>query len=163
GPAGPDAVLDLAEQVTAADGVAPLNEQSVLAVRHATDGYLHRWLADGPELVGYAVVDGEGSGELCVHPAHRRRGLGRELLETVLGERPDAALWAHGDLPGAQALARSAGLRVTRELWQMGRELPTDGAPSADEGRSTKTALSTGRGRSAGGGMSLSGEVQTFV
>ena len=122
-PASADAVLRLAEEATTADGVAPLNEQSVLAVRHGTQGYRHHWLADGEELAGYAVVDPEGSGELVVHPARRRQGLGRRLLDTVLGEVPDAALWAHGNLPGAQALAGSAGLRQTRELWQMAKEL----------------------------------------
>ena len=137
-PASADAVLRLAEEATAADGVAPLNEQSVLAVRHGTEGYRHHWLADGAELTGYAVVDPEGSGELVVHPSRRRQGLGRRLLDTVLGEVPDAALWAHGDLPGAQALARSAGLRQTRELWQMALEL------GATRGLSATRELSAG-------------------
>lgn len=131
GPATPDAVLRLAAAATDADGVAPLGEQNVLAVRHGTEGYRHHWVAEGPELLAYAVVDGEGSGELCVHPAHRRRGLGRRLLGTVLDDVPSVALWAHGDLPGAQALARSAGLRVTRELWQMARDLPDAETPAA--------------------------------
>ncbi|EYR64352.1 mycothiol acetyltransferase, partial [Actinotalea ferrariae CF5-4] len=38
-------------------------------------------------------------------------------------------VWAHGDLPGAQALGATAGLRVTRELWQMAR--PLTGADAA--------------------------------
>ncbi len=133
GPADPDAVLRLAEAVTAADGVAPLNEQSLLAVRHGTEGYRHHWIADGPALVAYAVVDPEGSAELCVHPGHRRRGLGRQLLDTVLAEVPDAALWAHGNLPGAQALAGSTGLRLTRELWKMARDLDPGAAASEDD------------------------------
>lgn len=141
GPASADAVLRLAAAATEADGVAPLGEQNVLAVRHAADGYRHHWLAEGEELLAYAVVDPEGSGELCVHPAHRRRGRGRRLLETVLDDVPSVALWAHGDLPGAQALARATGLRVTRELWQMARDLdpatdaPADRAPAGVEVR----------------------------
>ncbi|HLT85662.1 MAG TPA: GNAT family N-acetyltransferase [Phototrophicaceae bacterium] len=127
GPASPDAVLRLAADAAAADGVAPFNEQSTLAVRHGTDGYRHHGLAAGEELVGYAVVDGEGSGELCVHPGRRRQGLGRRLLDAVLDDVPTVALWAHGNLPGAQALARSAGLRVTRELWQMALDLTGPG------------------------------------
>jgi len=130
-PATPDAVLRLADEVTVADGVAPLNEQSTLAVRHGAEGYRHHWLADGDDVVGYAVVDAGGSGELCVHPEHRRRGLGRRLLDAVLQDVPDAALWAHGNLPGAQALAQSAGLRVTRELWQMAKELGATSEMSA--------------------------------
>lgn len=133
GPASADAVLRLAAAATDADGVAPLNEQSVLAVRHGTEGYHHHWLAEGEELLAHAVVDPEGSGELTVHPAHRRRGLGRRLLDTVLDDVPSVALWAHGDLPGAQALARAAGLRVTRELWRMARDL----APAAEGSLST--------------------------
>ncbi|WP_454085097.1 mycothiol synthase [Georgenia sp. Marseille-Q6866] len=128
-----DAVLRLAAAATDADGVAPFNEQSVLAVRHGAGGYRHHWLAEGEELLAHAVVDPEGSGELCVHPAHRRRGLGRRLLDTVLDDVPTVALWAHGDLPGAQALARAAGLRVTRELWQMARDLePGAEAPAVE-------------------------------
>ena len=140
GPASPDAVLRLAAEATAADGVAPLNEESTLAVRHGSAGHRHHWLADGDTLLGYAVEDGT-SGELCVHPDHRRRGLGRRLLDTLLTEAPDVALWAHGDLPGAQALARSAGLRVTRELWQMGRELTGEdaGPPATGEDVQVRT------------------------
>src|SRR5690606_38295065 len=67
------------------------------------------------------------SGELCVHPGRRRQGLGRRLLDAVLDDVPTVALWAHGNLPGAQALARSAGLRVTRELWQMALDLTGPG------------------------------------
>ncbi|WP_324649386.1 mycothiol synthase [Georgenia sp. H159] len=123
GPAGPDAVLRLVGLVSDVDGVAPVNEQTVLAVRHGAGDYRHHWLADDGQVLGYAAVAGDGSGELCVHPEWRRRGLGRRLLATVLGEAPDLALWAHGDLPGAQALARSAELRRTRELWKMALEL----------------------------------------
>ncbi|WP_152188475.1 mycothiol synthase [Georgenia satyanarayanai] len=142
GPASADAVLRLAATVTAADGVAPLNEQSLLAVRHGTGGHRHRWLAEGEELLAYAVVDPEGSGELCVHPGHRRRGLGRHLLDTVLDDAPAVALWAHGDLPGAQGLARAAGLRVTRELWQMARDL-TPAAGTAPAGQPTGVEVRT--------------------
>lgn len=145
GPATPEAVVRLAEQVSVADGVAPVGEQNLLAVRHGTDGYRHHWAAEDDELVGYAVVDPSGSAELCVHPDHRGRGVGRQLLDAVLAEEPGAAIWAHGDLPGAQALARSAGLRVTRELWQMARELrpghasPATPSEGSQEGAEVRT------------------------
>ncbi|KAE8765714.1 mycothiol synthase, partial [Georgenia thermotolerans] len=61
--------------------------------------------------------------------AARRRGVGRALLDAVRAAAPDAAVWAHGNLTGAQALAASAGLRVVRELLQMSAPLgPLDGA-----------------------------------
>lgn len=133
GPAQPAAVLALARAAEDVDGVAPLGEQNLLAIRHGTAGYRHHWLAD-EDLVGYAVIDPAGSAELVVHPEHRRQGWGGRLLETIRADEPDLAVWAHGDLPGAQALARSAGLRLVRELWQMGRELdPAE--PASDPGR----------------------------
>lgn len=134
GPATSDAVLRLVDQVSHVDGVAPVNEQSLLAIRHGAEGYRHHWLAQEEQVVGYAVVADDGSGELCVDPEWRRRGAGRRLLATVLAEAPDVALWAHGDLPGAQALARAADLRRTRELWKMARELDGGTGPASGEG-----------------------------
>src|SRR5207237_8578333 len=84
----------------------------------------------GGEIAGYAYLDppsgeGEVTGELVIHPEHRRQGLGRALT----CELADAAdghvlrLWAHGDLPAAAALARTAGFERFRALWQMRRSL----------------------------------------
>ncbi|GAA3160762.1 mycothiol synthase [Planomonospora alba] len=126
-------MLALVEAATEADGVRPLDEHVVLHLRHggderATDVLLY---ADG-DLAGYAHVDpgdpgdpGEGpSGELVVHPAFRRRGHGRRLLQAVLERAGDGLrLWAHGGHPGAGALARAEGLEKVRELWQMRRPL----------------------------------------
>ncbi|WP_164737196.1 mycothiol synthase [Georgenia sp. SYP-B2076] len=68
--------------------------------------------------------DGTGaSAELAVHPARRRRGVGRELLDAVRAASPGVSVWAHGNLPGAQALAAAAGMRVVRELLQMAAPL----------------------------------------
>ena len=77
------------------------------------------------------------TGELVVHPGHRRRGLGRALLAQLQAEaaRLDPAgragqsrgsalrVWAHGDLPAARELAAAAGLTRSRVLWQMRRPL----------------------------------------
>jgi mycothiol synthase len=60
-----------------------------------------------------------------VHPDRRRRGLGGELLtrvEELAGPRP-LSVWAHGDLPGARALAESRGYRRARVLLQLRRDL----------------------------------------
>jgi mycothiol synthase len=91
----------------------------------------------GPVL-GYAQVDASGTGqgvgaELAVHPAHRRRGIGRALVEASRRESPDGQLriWAHGEHPGAAALAEQLGFERDRVLWQLRRSLRIP-IPSAD-------------------------------
>jgi mycothiol synthase len=78
-------------------------------------------------VAGSAQVEPVGSAELVVAPAHRRRGAGRRLLETLahLSETP-LRIWAHGDLQGAQELAARTGYERSRVLLQMGRALSRD-------------------------------------
>ncbi|MET7459247.1 mycothiol synthase [Nonomuraea sp. NPDC005501] len=123
-------VLSLVEAATEADGVRPLNEHVMLHLRYGGDPHARSVLLyAGDVLAGYAHVDPtdevEGpSGELVVHPAHRREGHGRRLLGAVLCEAGGRLrLWAHGDHDGAGALAASLGLRRVRSLWQMRRSL----------------------------------------
>lgn len=88
---------------------------------------------EGGGLVGYAGVDLRPSAaptgaELVVAPGARRRGFGGGLLHAVRALTAQAgldapAVWAHGDLPAARALASGAGMSVVRELWRMEREL----------------------------------------
>lgn len=124
-------VLALAEAAARHDGVASLSEQTLLTLRAGRSHALLR-LVDG-DVVAYAHLepasDGEGaSGELVVHPRHRRRGHGRALLRAMLREAGGSLrVWAHGDLPAAAALARAEGLARVRVLLQMRR--PFDGAP----------------------------------
>ena len=132
GPAEAQAVLRLADAAAAEDGVGPLSEQVVLQVRDGGDPAARSLLLwQGGELAGFAHLDApagpdaSSGGELAVHPAHRRRGLGRTLARAIAAEaagRP-VRLWAHGDLPAAAALAASAGLTRTRALWRMNRSL----------------------------------------
>jgi mycothiol synthase len=75
---------------------------------------------EGEAIAGAAVVVGD-AGELVVHPEFRRRGVGRALASAALG--PGVRLWAHGELPGAVALAASLGLERFRALWIMRRPL----------------------------------------
>lgn len=144
-----DAVRALAAAVEDADGVEAFGEQTLLDLTDPQAYVVHvlvpgPWhgpepgpgrgaAPDGPaELVGYALVDlsvpGAATAELAVAPTARRRGLGTALLAAVRGiahaygvARP--AVWAHGHLPGASALARRSGMVVTRELWQMSLDL----------------------------------------
>jgi len=73
-------------------------------------------------LAGYAFLDpAERSGELFVHPAHRRRGHGTALLAAA-GDGP-LRFWAHGDEAGARIFAERNGFVRARVLWQMRRPL----------------------------------------
>jgi mycothiol synthase len=135
-----DVIADVQALVAAAtdvDGTAPLSEHVLLHLRHGGDTDAAHLLArEGDELVGYAHLDltdpvAGGAGELVVHPAHRRAGLGTRVVQALLDRTAEAGsvadgrlrLWAHGEHPGAVALARSLGFTQTRVLWQMRRSL----------------------------------------
>jgi len=131
-PAEAQAVLRVAAAAAEEDGVGPLSEQTVLHVRHGGDPAARNLLIwRGGDLAGFAHLDAPAdpaearSGELVVHPAHRRQGLGRMLVRAVTAEAGDhpVRLWAHGDLPAAAALAAATGLTRARALWRMSRSL----------------------------------------
>lgn len=116
-----DAVHALLAAAAEADGVQPASEDSRLGLTDPARSHVRAVLADA-HLVGYAQLGRDGTAELVVHPDERRKGFGRALLDQVLrlGAR---RIWAHGDHPGAAALAESAGLTRTRSLWQMRRPI----------------------------------------
>ncbi len=117
------------------DGVQPVSEAFRLAVGAARDGVVHLLRrGDDGALVGYAQVAAAGSpdavAELVVDPPHRRHAHGRALLDAALGVGA-RSVWAHGLLPAAEALARSAGLELTRSLYLMRRSLTSDDVADA--------------------------------
>ena len=124
-------MLSLASAAAAADGVGPLSEQVRLYLRYGGDPAAQNLLLrHDQDLAGYAHLGAadpaEGrSGELVIHPGHRRRGLGLALARATLAAESTlpVQLWAHGDLPAAARLATVAGFRRTRVLWQMWRSL----------------------------------------
>ena len=110
-----------------ADGVGAVSEAFRLAVGPPGDGVVHLLRhADDDTLVGYAQVAEAGTAdavaELVVDPPSRRLGHGRALLDAALAEGA-RSVWAHGMLPAADALARAAGLEMTRSLHLMKRPL----------------------------------------
>jgi mycothiol synthase len=141
---GFERVRALAEAAETADGVSPVDEQVLLRLKHDDDtGVRHvtHW-ADG-ELVAYGHLDltgsrsGEAVGKLVVHPAHRRHGLGRHLVQEMIvaAEPATLSLWSHGRHPAAVSLAASLGFTAVRELWKMQRDLGEElGVPALPPG-----------------------------
>ena len=125
------AVLRLVAAATEADGVGPLSEHVMLHLRYAGDPHSADLLVlSHGEVTGYAHLDrgdpAEGpSGELVVHPAHRRQSLGLRLTRALVAAAgpQELRLWAHGDLEAAARLAAAAGFGRVRALWQMRRSL----------------------------------------
>lgn len=119
-----EAVLDAA---TRSDGVAPVSEQGRLRLRYGGPHAQTLLARLAGEVVGVGqldTADGSADAELAVHPAYRRHGVGHalagELHRLAAG---DLRIWAHGDLPGAVALAGRLGYERARVLWRLRRPL----------------------------------------
>jgi mycothiol synthase len=145
-------VLGLVEAARLADGVAPLSEHGMLRLSYGSaDGGRDFIVIAGGRIAGYAYLDPpsgdqegerEVTGELVIHPDRRRHGLGRALTGelAVAADGRVLRLWAHGDLPAAAALARTAGFERFRALWQMRRSLSEPlGRPALPAGRALRS------------------------
>jgi mycothiol synthase len=123
-------LVDLAGRAAEVDGVAPLNEASLFALR---DRVRARVLVQQPDPEGRTVAAAYAAGdapvEIVVDPDRRRQGIGRRILDELLADGEDR-FWAHGDLPAAQALAASARLVAGRTLLAL--RLTFDGAPTPE-------------------------------
>lgn len=111
--------LAVVEAAAATDGVRPLGESALLRLRDGGGAVLAH---DGQVLAGVGVLDGDAA-EFVVHPGFRRRGHGRALATALLQYTGSLRVWAHGELPGAVALAGSLGFERFRALWKMRRPL----------------------------------------
>ncbi len=132
-------VPDLVEAAGTADGVPALNEAGVLALRHPHRGGTRHLVAalDGDAL-GYAQLADDGTGQVVVHPSHRRRGVGRRLVAALLdaaaGRGVGLRVWALGNTPAAAGLAARTGLEPARVLLVMSRPLADLPEPSVPAG-----------------------------
>jgi mycothiol synthase len=104
----PDWVVALIARARTADGAPPFSDQSLVDYRTG-----RRDLVAIDEDAAGLVSRNEA--EFVVDPGARGRGLGTQLLETLLA-RGATLFWAHGDAPAARALAASHGLTAVREL-----------------------------------------------
>ncbi|WP_151641138.1 mycothiol synthase [Corynebacterium sp. 11A] len=109
------ATLSMLDAVQREDGVAALSEQFLRGLDDAALAHTH-WLALDEDTVVGALAVAQDSAELAVHPAYRRRHVATQLLD----QAAVTDVWAHGDLPAAQALAQRRHARITRELLVMG-------------------------------------------
>lgn len=153
--ADPGAVLALAADAEATDGIGPLSEQFRLGIAgpgpHVLvgDGAGAGSGASGPSVAGYAGIvippaGGAGAIEAVVAPSERGRGLGRDLIGTALDAAgAGATVWAHGDLPPARAVAARLGLTAVRTLLNLRR--PLTGLASAERSADGAGAVVDGR------------------
>ena len=142
-------VHDLLDAATRADGATPLNEAALLALKHPDRGGARHLVAtDGTDglratdaagdVVGYAQLAPDGTGQLVVRPEHRRRGVGSRLVAELLAlaarQGTGLRVWALGDSPAAHALAARSGLVASRTLLVMRRPLADLPAPVVPDG-----------------------------
>ncbi len=124
-----DQVLSLRDTARAHDGVSPLNEDALLVINAGSQGpeHVHLCVLRQTALVGYAQLDigaEAPTAQLVIDPAHRRQGLGTDLLDALAAiAHDDLRAWAFGNLPAAQALARQHQLVPVRQLLIMQHEL----------------------------------------
>jgi mycothiol synthase len=126
--ASADRVDEIISAATGVDQTAPVSEQVVLSLRENAVAR-HAVITVDARIVAYAnLVDGTDEhpamAEVVVDPQYRREGIGTDLVSSALSEGgAEARVWAHGNLPGARAVAERQGLVVARELLQMRRAL----------------------------------------
>lgn len=130
-------VRAIADAARLADGVAALSGHIVDALASHDDSYL--FVADHGRPVGLAVRHADDPAELLVHPDFRGCGFGRTLLTASLAAA--RSVWAHGNLPAAQALSSSLRLSTVRTLLQMRRALPADQPSQLPAGVRLRTFL----------------------
>jgi len=129
-PTSAGVVRALAEAATGVDGREPLSEQFLINLNGRARPRVRHLLAEADgAVVGYAQRH-DTSAELVVAPEHRGHGIGTELLDALLEQAPEIAVWAHGDLPAAAGLAAKRGLARVRTLWQMRRTAEAGDLPA---------------------------------
>ncbi|GAA2140504.1 mycothiol synthase [Glycomyces algeriensis] len=121
----------MAHRCEEADGIAPFNEQTTLALsRHPEKHRRHFVVRLGETVIAYAGVEKLGDAaeaEMAVDPARRGKGVGHRLLLNVLdwieADITILRVWAHGDLPVSQQFAAKHGFTRDRVLFQLSRDL----------------------------------------
>ena len=119
-----DQIHAVLEAARTNDGVAPFSEQYLLGLSDERLGHQHFVHSENGQVGAIIALDG-ASAELVVAPNFRRRGIGEALLADAarsLDAGSSLQVWAHGNLPAAQAFAQAQGLSVVRRLLVMAVE-----------------------------------------
>jgi mycothiol synthase len=120
---GSHALGSLIARALAADGTPPFSDGSLVALAEGTRELV--WLEGAAAaIVAPPVRPAEGElsaprpaeAEFVVDPDARRHGLGTRMLEQLIAAHDELLVWAHGNGPGARALAAAHGLVPVREL-----------------------------------------------
>ncbi len=133
-PAAADAageIRALAAACAAADSVTPFSGHVVDDLALGSTSMLALRETGGRLIAAALATDGQPA-EVTVAPAGRRLGRGRALVSRALDAA--GAVWAHGNLPAAMALASRLGLVITRELLQLRRGLTQEQAAALAAG-----------------------------
>ena len=140
-PATREAAEKIVQDAESTDGFAPLSEQFVAGLSDTRVGHQHVLVFLDDELVGLAGLDGwqpgsagdagsagdtdrDASGdvnaEMVIAPRHRARGFGTCLYQHLRGlVGTSLQVWAHGQLPAAEAIAHKQQLDIVRHLLVM--------------------------------------------
>ncbi|MEO6958195.1 MAG: mycothiol synthase [Antricoccus sp.] len=127
-------VLEIVAAATRTDGSAPLDEHSLIALRHHDPAVGHVLAVRAGSTVGYAIVEHDSDGaqaEMVVHPDQRQLGIGTALLQAL---PTSVQIWAHGNIPAAQTIAAHEGFTAVRTLWQLHRPLTGFKTPQSPDG-----------------------------
>lgn len=128
----PEELSHLIRSALAVDGQPPFSDQSLLDLSRGErrlielrgDIAASSGTRGGTELLGAAVVSTD-EGELVIAPDVRRKGNGAALAAMALLEAPGLTFaWAHGDHPGARALAANNAFTAVRTLLQLRAPVP---------------------------------------
>lgn len=119
----PDAAAldELIRDAALADAQPPFSDGALVALSNGEREYFR--------LHGGIAIYSDTEAEFAVHPSARREGVGTAILERLISVTPgDLLVWAHGDHPGARALAQSHGLTPVRTLLHLSAPVPQGAA-----------------------------------
>lgn len=105
-------------------------------VARLSDGEHEAWVAEGEDLLGFALITPTWLHGLYVDPAHRGEGIGSALLDLVKSLRPDGfGLWVfESNTPARAFYARHGLVEVER----------TDGAENEERAPDIRMVFSPG-------------------